>query len=144
MFFRSKGCRLRIVMGSCGPCQETPNSPLAWGKTNSQINAENIGLRRMTVRGANGRIVREVMKLNGVIASSHRFGGSEFRLGRRELGHIHGDQWADIVFPMEVRNRLVAEGKVEPHHILGRSGWITFRFEKEEDVDYAIGLFGMS
>ncbi len=27
----------------------------------------------------------------GVTAHPHRFGGMEYRLGKRELGHIHGD-----------------------------------------------------
>jgi hypothetical protein len=98
----------------------------------------------MVVRGAHERIVEEVVKWEGIVASPHRFGGTEFTLGRRELGHIHGDHQADIVFPMEVRNRLVSEGKAEPHHILPRSGWITFRFRKQADVVSAIELFRLS
>jgi len=98
----------------------------------------------MVVRGAQERIVREVIKLKGVEANPHRFGGTEFRLGRRELGHIHGDYQADIAFPMAVRNQLVAEGKAEPHHVLPQSGWITFRFRREEDVEAAVELFRLS
>jgi hypothetical protein len=90
------------------------------------------------------RIVNEVSSWKGVVASPHRFGGTEFRLGRRELGHIHGDSFADIVFPMPVRNQLVAKGKAEPHHILPKSGWITFRFKKEGDVESSIELFKLS
>jgi hypothetical protein len=84
------------------------------------------------------------MKMEGVVGSRHRFGGTEFKLGRRELGHIHGDFQADIVFPMAVRNRLVSEGKAEPHHILPRSGWVTFRFREERDVESAVELFKLS
>jgi Family of unknown function (DUF5519) len=98
----------------------------------------------MVVKGAEERIARRVASWEGVAASPHRFGGTEFRLDRREIGHIHGDQWADIVFPMEVRNRLVADGKAEPHHILPQSGWITFRLKKEEDEESAVGLFKLS
>ncbi len=98
----------------------------------------------MAVYNAHDRIVKEVSKLEGVVTSPHSFGGTEFKLGRRELGHVHGDNWADIAFPMEVRNRLVSEGKVEPHHILPQSGWITFRFRTEEDIPSAIELFKMS
>lgn len=82
--------------------------------------------------------------MEGIEASPHRFGGTEFRLGRRELGHIHGDSQADIAFPMEVRNRLVAEGKAEPHHVIPNSGWITFRFRKDVDVQAAVELFRLS
>ena len=98
----------------------------------------------MAVRGAQRRIVAEVVKLEGVEAAPHRFGGTEFRLGRRELGHVHGDHQADIAFPMEVRDRLVAEGRAEPHHVMPQSGWITLRFREEEDVQAAVELFRLS
>ena len=95
----------------------------------------------LPVGGAAERISREMAKLPGVTSHEHRFGGEEFRLGRRELGHVHGDYQADIPFPIDVRNRLVAEGRAEPHHILARSGWITLRFREPADVERAIGLF---
>src|ERR1700722_2155011 len=98
----------------------------------------------MAIENAQKRIVTEVSKWEGVVASPHRFGGTEFVLGRRELGHIHQDSQADIVFPMAVRDRLIAEGRAEPHHILPRSGWITFRFRKETDVELAVELFRLS
>ena len=97
-----------------------------------------------TVPRIQERIVNEVSTWSGVTASSHRFGGTEFRLGKREIGHVHGDYQADIVFPMPVRNQLVAEKKAEPHHILPESGWITFRFRNESDVAHAIELFKLS
>ena len=98
----------------------------------------------IVMKDAQERIAKKVSSWKGVVAYPHRFGGTEFRLGRRELGHIHGDSFADIVFPMQVRNQLVAEGKAEPHHILPKSGWITFRFRKEEDIQSAIELFKLS
>ena len=98
----------------------------------------------MAVAAAQSKIVSEVSRWEGIEVKPHRFGGTEFRVGRRELGHVHGDHQADIVFPMYVRNRLIEERRVEPHHVLPESGWITFRFRKEEDVDAAIELFRMS
>ncbi|HEV2984019.1 MAG TPA: luciferase family protein [Vicinamibacterales bacterium] len=38
------------------------------------------------------RIEREVASWPDVTVEPHRFGGREFRLGRRELGHLHGDR----------------------------------------------------
>ena len=98
----------------------------------------------MTVSEAQARILEEVSKWDGMTASPHRFGGTEFRLGRREIGHIHGNYQADIAFPMTIRNQLVAQKKAEPHHILPKSGWITFRFRKESDIEHAIELFKLS
>jgi hypothetical protein len=75
------------------------------------------------ITGAAERIRLETSLLDGVIELPHRFGGIEFRLGKRELGHIHGDSLLDIPFPMNVRNELVDKGEVEKHHILPDSGW---------------------
>ena len=98
----------------------------------------------MPVKNAQARIVEEVSKWEGVISLPHRFGGTEFRLGKREIGHIHGNYQADIAFPKSERDKLVSEGRAEPHHILPQTGWITFRIREEADVKAAIELFRLS
>ena len=42
------------------------------------------------------RIKKELLSWPCVTAEPHRFGGIEFRLNRREMGHIHGDRVADL------------------------------------------------
>jgi Family of unknown function (DUF5519) len=74
----------------------------------------------------------------------HRFGGIEFRLGRRELGHLHGSRVADLPFPHPIHDELIATGRAEPHHILPDSGWVTFRIQRAVDVEHAIELFRLS
>ncbi|MDQ5874770.1 MAG: DUF5519 family protein, partial [Actinomycetota bacterium] len=56
--------------------------------------------------GASKRIAEQVTSWDGVTTRSHRFGGVEFRLGRVELGHIHGDHLADLPFPKATRDEL--------------------------------------
>jgi hypothetical protein len=87
---------------------------------------------------------REMLAHPGVVEGSHRFGGIEFRLGRRELGHLHGDRLADLPFPRRVRDELVAAGRATPHHVLPQSGWVSRRVEGPEDVDAVVDLFRMS
>lgn len=98
----------------------------------------------MPVTGAANRVTQEVMTWPNVTAAPHRFGGTEYRLGRRELGHIHGDSFVDIPFPTPVRNELVAAGQAEPHHVLPDSGWITFYLHTPADVEHAIALLRRS
>jgi hypothetical protein len=74
----------------------------------------------MSVKGAKEKIHAAVTSWPGVTAHPHRFGGTEYRLGKRELGHIHGDALVDIPFPLKVRDEVVAAGRAEPHHILPR------------------------
>jgi hypothetical protein len=107
----------------------------------------------MTVSGASQRIQTAVLSWAGVEAVAHRFPGTdrqdgaagvEFRIGRREIGHIHGDGLVDIPFPTKVRDELVAAGLAQPHHVLPESGWISFRLRREEDVQAAIDLLKRS
>jgi len=94
--------------------------------------------------GAQERIVAAVKSWQGVEIRPHRYGGLEFRLGKRELGHIHGDALVDIPFPKPVRNEIVAAGEAEPHHILPNSGWISLFLRRAEDVETAIRLLERS
>lgn len=96
------------------------------------------------VAGAMERIQRTVAVWEGVSSKPHRFGGIEFRFGKRELGHLHGDYLLDVPFPRKVRNELIESGRVEPHHILPESGWISFYIKREEDIDKAIGLLNLA
>ena len=90
------------------------------------------------------RIVGEVTSWEGVSKHSHRFGGVEFQLGRIELGHLHGDRLADLPFPKSVRDELVASGRVQPHHVLPQSGWVSRWIESEDDTDDVIELFRLN
>jgi hypothetical protein len=65
-------------------------------------------------------------------------------VGRRELGHLHGDRIADLPFPRRVRDELVAEGRARPHHVLPDSGWITISIDSPEEADHAVELFRMA
>src|SRR6266481_4258937 len=80
------------------------------------------------------RIVREISAWPNVTVAPHRFGGVEFRVGRRELGHLHGNRLADLPFPVKVREQLVAAGRAESHHVLPESGWVSVRLRRCEDV----------
>ena len=90
------------------------------------------------------RIEREVGSWDGVTVSPHRYGGIEFRVGRRELGHLHGDRLADLPFPIAIRRQLVAAGRAETHHILPDSGWVSVRLRRDADTDNVIALFRMN
>jgi hypothetical protein len=94
--------------------------------------------------GAAQRITAAVGSWPDVVVGPHRFGGVEFRVGRRELGHLHGDRIADLPFPRRVRDELIAAGRARPHHVLPESGWVTLQIDEPGDVDGAIELFRRS
>src|SRR5204863_7885916 len=90
------------------------------------------------------QIERAVAAWEGVTVNLHRFGGIEFKVGRRELGHLHGSRLADLPFPVSVRQQLVDAGRAEPHHVLPDSGWITYHIRGEQDVAAVIALFRLN
>jgi Family of unknown function (DUF5519) len=94
--------------------------------------------------GIGERITAEVGSWDGVTSRPHRFGGVAFMLGKRELGHIHGDRLADLPFPRGVAEELIAEGKALPHHVVRDSGWVSKPIRSEEDVDAVLALFRLS
>jgi hypothetical protein len=94
----------------------------------------------MTVSSAQETITRTVTAWEGVTTQPHRFGGVEYVIGKREIGHIHGDQWVDIPFPKKVRDELVQAGRAQPHHILPETGWVTLYLRQPGDVEQAISL----
>lgn len=80
----------------------------------------------------------------GVESIPHRFGGLEFRVDRREIGHVHPNGMLDVPFPMRVRRDVVAAGRAEAHHMLPNTGWVTFRIRTEHDLPAAVALLRMN
>ena len=99
---------------------------------------------KMAIRGAQSQITTTVQTWPKVVVAPHRFGGVEYQLGTREIGHIHGDSLVDIPFPRAIRNQLVEAGLAQPHHILPESGWISFYIRTQADVSQAIDLLHQS
>jgi hypothetical protein len=98
----------------------------------------------MPVFGANKEIQTALQACSGVKAQPHRFGGTEYRFGRREIGHVHADHLVDIPFPKTIRDTFVAAGRAEPHHILPDSGWVSIYLNQSSDVERAIELLRYS
>src|SRR5262245_61361744 len=98
----------------------------------------------MAVAGAGTTIQAEVSSWAGITLATHRFGGVEFKLGTREIGHIHGDSLVDVPLPKRVRDELVASSEAQPHHVLPRSGWVSVFLNDASDVDRAIRVLRRS
>jgi predicted DNA-binding protein (MmcQ/YjbR family) len=94
----------------------------------------------MSVRGAQETITKSVTAWRGVTSRPHRFGGVEYAIGSREIGHIHGDELVDIPFPKKIRDELVNAGRAQPHHILPKTGWVSFTLREAADIEKAIAL----
>lgn len=89
-------------------------------------------------------VEREVSGWPGVEAKPHRFGGVEFRVRGHEIGHLHGSRMADLPFPVRMRKELVAEGKARPHHLLPKTGWVSYYPHGPEDASALVELFRLN
>lgn len=98
----------------------------------------------MSISGAQQHLTHAVLGWENTTVAPHRFGGVEYQLGKREIGHIHGDSLVDIPFPTKIRDEIVAAGQAEPHHILPDSGWVSIYLRRAEDVDRALALLRRS
>lgn len=96
------------------------------------------------MQGAKQTIEQAVLSWPGIEAKPHRFGGTEYVIGKREIGHIHGEWLVDIPLPTKVRDAVIDAGKAEPHHVLPDSGWISKYLRQPKDVDEAVELFKLS
>jgi hypothetical protein len=87
------------------------------------------------------RIAAEVDSWPGVESGTGRFGSLRFTVGRRELGHLHGDEIADLPLRPEAARKLVASGNARDHRWTPEnSGWVTVELRSDEDAERVIEL----
>jgi len=94
---------------------------------------------------ASAQITEEVTSWPGVEAGPGRRGEFAFRVGRREIGHLHGDHAAHFSFPKEVWADLFEQGRVVYHPVFpGKPGPAARRIEDEADVRDVIRLLRLN
>ena len=83
-----------------------------------------------------------------VTSHPHLYGGVEFRVGRRGIGHLHGLEGrecvADLPFPVAEHDALIAEGRAREHRAVPGTGWVSAPVRTLGDVEGAITLFAMA
>jgi hypothetical protein len=90
------------------------------------------------------RIEEVVGRWEGVTIERRGGGFVEFRLGRRELGHLHGDRLADLPFPVRIREQLVASGQAARHYLHPETGWVSYYIGGVDDVAAIVGLLRLN
>jgi MFS family permease len=86
-------------------------------------------------------IKHEILSWPGVTSNPYQYGGVEFHVNKREMGHIHGEKLADLPFPIKLRKEIIASGKALPHIIYPESMWVSYVIHSEEDIPKIIDLF---
>jgi hypothetical protein len=86
-------------------------------------------------------ITEAVTSWQGVTAAPGRRGEFAFKVGEREIGHLHGDHAAHFWFPQQVWLELFDAGRITHHPVFpGRQGPAARRIAGDEDVQDVIEL----
>ncbi len=94
---------------------------------------------------ASEQITDEVSSWPGVEAGGGDRGEFAFKVGRREIGHIHGDRSAHFGFPKEVWTELFEQGRIGYHPVFpGKPGFGARAIATEEDVREVIALMRLN
>jgi Family of unknown function (DUF5519) len=94
---------------------------------------------------AGERITEEVTSWPGVEAGPGRRGEFAFRVGRRQIGHLHGDRAAHFSFPKQVWAELFEQGRVVHHPVFPcKAGPAARRIETEDDVRDVVELLRLN
>ena len=94
---------------------------------------------------ASEHIAEEVTSWPGVEAGPGRRGEFAFKVGKREIGHLHGDHAAHFGFPKELWLALFEEGRIDYHPVFpGRPGFAARRIETDEDVQDVIAMLRLN
>lgn len=94
---------------------------------------------------ASRRIADEVESWEGVTSGFGEMGELAFKVGGREIGHLHGDTAAHFFFNREVWNELRAAGRIVGHPVFpGRRGPAARRIAGDEDVRDVVALMRLN
>lgn len=96
-------------------------------------------------RSASRRITEEVTSWPGVEAGPGRRGEFAFKVGSREIGHLHGDHAAHFWFPKPVWHELREQGRIVSHPVFpDAEGPAARRIESDDDVGDVIALMRLN
>jgi luciferase-like monooxygenase len=91
------------------------------------------------------RITEEVTSWPGVTAGPGRRGEFAFKVGSREIGHLHGDHAAHFGFPKALWQELFDQGRIDYHPVFpGKPGFGARRIRTNDDVDDVIALMHLN
>jgi hypothetical protein len=90
-------------------------------------------------------ITAEVTSWPGVTAGHGSRGEFGFSVGRRQLGHLHGDRVAHFGFPKATGAELRAAGRIGPHPVMpDNPGWGARKLTTDADVEDVIALLRLN
>ena len=93
------------------------------------------------ISGYSEHVTAVVTGWSGVRAGVGQRGEWAFKVGGRELGHLHGDHVAHFAFPRTIWEELYAAGRITHHPIFPEKvGWAERRMDDDDDVRDVVAI----
>ncbi|MSO42479.1 MAG: hypothetical protein EXQ70_11435 [Solirubrobacterales bacterium] len=99
----------------------------------------------MTTQSLSQQIIDAVSSWGGIDAGVGSRGELGFKVGRRSIGHLHGDHAAHFTFPKRTWAELLEQGRIAPHPFFpDRQGLAARTIEDEDDIGDMIELLRLN
>jgi hypothetical protein len=90
-------------------------------------------------------IANEVLNWPGVTAGPGRRGEYSFKVGAREIGHLHGERVAHFGFPKDVWQELYDAGRIDYHPVFpGKPGFGARAISSDDDAEEVVALMRLN
>jgi hypothetical protein len=98
-----------------------------------------------TTKTPSTQITDEVTSWPGIESGYGSRGEFAFKVGSREIGHLHGDHVAHLFFPKSTWHELRAEGRITEHPVFpGKPGPAARRIENDDDIEDILRMMRMN
>lgn len=99
----------------------------------------------MATKMADRLIIDEVTSWPGVYTAPGERGELSIRLGKKEIGHLHGDRVMHAGFPKKLWHELYEQGRIDYHPVFpGKPGWASRAIDDDEDARDVIELLRLN
>lgn len=90
------------------------------------------------------KFISEIVSWPEIEKANHTYGGTEFRLFNRSLGHIHSNGILDLPFVKDLRKELLENHLVEIHHLENSISWVSKRVTDDKSLESAKSIMLLS
>lgn len=89
-------------------------------------------------------IADDIATWPSLMIEDSRYGGLEFSLNTRQIGHLHENGMLSVSLPKALGRYLVAAGKAESHLLYPESGWVSFSVNCKAAVHHGLWLLRLA
>jgi hypothetical protein len=83
------------------------------------------------------QLINNVKEWPEIETHAYIYGGTEFRLFNKSIGHVHSNGMLDLPFVKHLRKVLLEKNLVQIHHVHSTINWVSYLIENPEKTKEA-------